>query len=432
MIKIENVHLEPARIRHHPSMTHPGSSHRPSRLVPAACLVLAASLGACEDADSATDGATGGGSGLAEGGASNLQGAGGAGDLPSTESTLLDDLDDCDGALDFAGTLGTWYAYNATCEGMVGEQLPPPECRGEPFTVEAVEGGCRARTVGSGFPFSEAEGWGYALIGIRFAGVLDLCQYSGLELVSGGTPLRVKVATLATDPDSDHFGISLSAGEQAFTWSELAQEGWGAAKTFDCSQVTGLLFQAADPTSFDFWIDDLAWTAGDGSASGTGGSNGAGGTSGTGGVPDYTPLSTEPCADPNLTWRTARKTTYTSYPDPNSEECVVYNGCTWAGQFAHCSGVRPESWVASRDIAAIFPDDGFEGHNLCLRSGDRVMVVTAIDTCADSDCDGCCTTNRGTADALIDLESYTNARWGLADGLLEWADLGPNDQACAQ
>ena len=28
-------------------------------------------------------------------------------------------------------------------------------------------------------------------------------------------------------------------------------------------------------------------------------------------------------------------------------------------------------------------------------------------------------------DALVDLESYTNARWGLDDGIIEWADLGP-------
>lgn len=138
------------------------------------------------------------------------------------------------------------------------------------------------------------------------------------------------------------------------------------------------------------------------------------------------------CDDPSLVWKTGRKTTYTSYPDPDSEECIVYNGCMWAGQFAHCDGTFPESWVAEHDIAAVFPDDGLEGHDLCLRSGDRVMVVTAIDTCGDSDCDGCCTENRGDADALIDLESYTNARWGLPDGKLEWADLGPNPEACSR
>src|SRR5690606_3063977 len=61
------------------------------------------------------------------------------------------------------------------------------------------------------------------------------------------------------------------------------------------------------------------------------------------------------CDDPSLVWKTGRKTTYTSYPDPDSEECIVYNGCMWAGQFAHCDGTFPESWVAEHDIAAVFP-----------------------------------------------------------------------------
>jgi hypothetical protein len=41
------------------------------------------------------------------------------------------------------------------------------------------------------------------------------------------------------------------------------------------------------------------------------------------------------------------------------------------------------------------------------------------------DCNGCCTQNRGYADALIDIESFNDARWGLPDGRIQWADLGP-------
>jgi len=58
------------------------------------------------------------------------------------------------------------------------------------------------------------------------------------------------------------------------------------------------------------------------------------------------------------------------------------------------------------------------------------MIVHVLDTCADSDCSGCCSENRGSADALIDLESYTNARWGLDDGPIEWADLGEAPSPC--
>jgi len=152
-------------------------------------------------------------------------------------------------------------------------------------------------------------------------------------------------------------------------------------------------------------------------------SGGSGGSGGTG-------VSGDPCSAPGLVWKSARKTNFESYPDPGSEECIEYNGCTWAGQFAFCDGTKPEDWVSAHDIAAVFPADGLELHNLCIRSGSTTMVVTALDTCGDEDCSGCCTENRGDADRLIDLEKYTNERWGLEDGEIEWADLGENPSAC--
>jgi hypothetical protein len=136
-------------------------------------------------------------------------------------------------------------------------------------------------------------------------------------------------------------------------------------------------------------------------------------------------VTTEPCASPALVWHSARKTNYTSYPDPGSEECIKYNGCTWAGQFAACDSKRPEAWVKAHNIAAAFPDfKTLRLHDLCLRKGNKTLVVTVLDACADSDCDGCCTENRGSSEQLIDLESYTDQRWGVPDGLIEWADLG--------
>lgn len=145
-----------------------------------------------------------------------------------------------------------------------------------------------------------------------------------------------------------------------------------------------------------------------------------GDTSSAGGSP-----SAASCDSPALTWKTAQKTWYESYPDPGSEECVKYNGCQWAGQFAACDGKKPEGWVKERNIAAAFPNfEALALHDLCLKSGDRTLVATVLDTCADSDCDGCCTRNRAGADALIDLEKYTNERWGVGDGSILWADLG--------
>lgn len=139
------------------------------------------------------------------------------------------------------------------------------------------------------------------------------------------------------------------------------------------------------------------------------------------------------CSADDLVWRTGAKTTYTSYPDAGSEECVEYSGCDYLGLFAACGDeVKSESWVAAHNIVAAFPDfDRLELHDLCLRSADATIVVTVLDTCSDDDCDDCCSENLGSADALIDVESYTDVRWGIDDGVIEWADLGPTvGQGC--
>jgi hypothetical protein len=159
-------------------------------------------------------------------------------------------------------------------------------------------------------------------------------------------------------------------------------------------------------------------------AGGGAGGTGTGGGGGTGGGVG--------CDTPGLVWKTAAKTEYTSFPDPGSPECIEYSGCDYMGMFAACSKTATEAWVAAHNIVAAFPDFGtLKLHDLCLKSGSKTIVVTVIDTCGDSDCDGCCTRNKGTADQLIDIESYTAARFGVPDGRIQWADLGPTKaQAC--
>jgi hypothetical protein len=166
-------------------------------------------------------------------------------------------------------------------------------------------------------------------------------------------------------------------------------------------------------------------SAGNTSGGKTSGGETNGGNSSTGGSSSGGDTSAG-CDTPDLTWKTANKTWYTSYPDPGSEECIKYNGCMWAGQFSACEGKKSEAWVSSHNIVAAFPDfDALQLHDLCLKSGDKKIVVTVYDTCGDDDCDGCCTENKGDADELIDLESYTNDRYGIDDGQIQWADLGP-------
>jgi hypothetical protein len=153
-----------------------------------------------------------------------------------------------------------------------------------------------------------------------------------------------------------------------------------------------------------------------GGTGGTGGTSGGGtgGTSGGGG--------SDPCAS-ITSWKTANKTWYTSYPAAGSEECIKYSGCQYEGQFSVCSSTKSESWVRDHNIVAFFPDT-MGGHDLCLKSGSKTIVVRVLDTCGDKDCGGCCTENQGSRDALIDIESYTNKRFGVGDGVIQWADLG--------
>ena len=135
---------------------------------------------------------------------------------------------------------------------------------------------------------------------------------------------------------------------------------------------------------------------------------------------------TLPCADtPGLIWKTAVTTNYESYPDPGSEECLIYNGCEWMGQFAMCDEVKSEAWVKSHNIVAFFPLDNMGLHDICLKSGSKSIRVTVLDTCGDSDCGGCCTANKGNAEALIDLEKFTYQRFGVPDDTIQWADMGP-------
>ena len=148
-----------------------------------------------------------------------------------------------------------------------------------------------------------------------------------------------------------------------------------------------------------------ATTGGGGSTSG--GQSALGGTTATSGTGE---------------WRSANLTWYESYPDPNSEECVKYNGCTWAGQFAALDGVQPESWVKANNIASVHSKDFdlYKLKTLRLRKGTAQIDVVVYDECADSDCDGCCTANSAETGFLIDLESYTADRFGVRDGIIEF------------
>jgi hypothetical protein len=215
-----------------------------------------------------------------------------------------------------------------------------------------------------------------------------------------------------------------------FTWTS-ATLGSGASMTFNYS-TDASDFSAASKLGIKY-----ASCGGSGSSSGSGSGSGGGSSSSSGsGSGGGSSGGGTGCSRAGLTWKTANKTNFTSYPAPGSPECIQYNGCAYEGQFAACSQTESLSWVKTHNIVSVFPNltkasNGIAAlalHDLCLKDPSdpsNTIVVTVLDECADSDCSGCCTQNKGSAAELIDIESFTDARWGVSDGKIEWADLGP-------
>ena len=121
-------------------------------------------------------------------------------------------------------------------------------------------------------------------------------------------------------------------------------------------------------------------------------------------------------------WHSAALTTYESYPDLGSEECLAYNGCTWAGQFYGLPEPQSEDWVASNNIVAVHEKDwNWLGLKVLeVRQGDLHVRATVFDLCADTDCDGCCTANLGGDGYLVDMEVNTAARFGASGGIVDF------------
>jgi hypothetical protein len=163
-------------------------------------------------------------------------------------------------------------------------------------------------------------------------------------------------------------------------------------------------------------------SAGKASASGSGGSAGKPAASGSGGSAGAAAAGG---SDANLSWKQASLTNFTSYPDPGSDECVKYNGCMWAGQFAAVDGKQTEAWVKAHNIVAVHSKDfaTYELKTLRLRKDGHEIDVRVYDECADSDCSGCCTENAKPSGFLIDVEKYTAQRFGVGDGQVDWACL---------
>ena len=136
--------------------------------------------------------------------------------------------------------------------------------------------------------------------------------------------------------------------------------------------------------------------------------------------------SSSSAAVADTVWHQANLTWYTSWPEPGSEECIEYNGCTWAGYFAGVDGQMTEEWVKEHNIIAVHEKDWkkYKLKTFRLRMNGSTIDAVVYDMCSDSDCDGCCTENAGDIGFLIDIEKYTRERFdGNGDGVVEWTCL---------
>lgn len=264
-----------------------------------------------------------------------------------------------------------------------------------------------------------------AVTGIK----VDFDVASGAHCTNDTVPSGATLSPLTGSGSS----AATTGSHCTFTWAS-GSLGSGATKTFNYST------DATNFSSASHLVVTYASCGGSGSSSGSssggsssGGSSSGGSSSGSSG--GSSSGGGTGCSAPNLTWKSANKTNFTSYPDPGSPECIQYNGCAYEGQFAACSQTESKSWVKAHNIVSVFPNltkasNGIPAlalHDLCLRdpkNPSNTIVVTVLDECADSDCSGCCTQNRGSAEELIDVESFTDARWGVDDGPIEWADMG--------
>ena len=150
-------------------------------------------------------------------------------------------------------------------------------------------------------------------------------------------------------------------------------------------------------------------------------------------------------------WKTAHWTSYDSYPrccaendnyDPKADktECKKNSGCHWAGMFAYkdCTGTDStgrkdkkgnsdgqctEAFVQKNNIVAFYSTSGdhlkYKDKKITIKAKGPIsktwvtLTALVVDTCADKDCSGCCSTNAGksTDGFLIDMESETVKRY---------------------
>jgi hypothetical protein len=210
-------------------------------------------------------------------------------DSPVGGDSLIDDMEDPDDAILVAdGRRGAWFVLNDGTDG--GVQVP---AMGERFDMTAIPGGRNASTYAAHTSGQGFNAWS-PLIGFwlnkqpsAFKQLYDASRYNAITFWARTTAsdaakfsasVRVQFPDRDTDPDgqvctadgslgcSDHYGrtIVLSTTWTKYTirFNQLQQAGFGQpASGFDAAHLYGIEFQFALGSTFDCWIDDIAFTS---------------------------------------------------------------------------------------------------------------------------------------------------------------------------
>jgi len=149
----------------------------------------------------------------------------------------------------------------------------------------------------------------------------------------------------------------------------------------------------------------------------------------------YSPLIDSLCASDTCT----NEASYDSENGPCEQcrECFLYSACDYAGQFAYTDDKTREEVQQATNIVA-FWNSGYAGvygspDKIQLRVLDSNGVqigqdvsMDVLDTCGDSDCDGCCSSNAAPSGNLVDMEMNTfNNVFGTYDLSSLWMEGAP-------
>ena len=204
---------------------------------------------------------------------------------PATDSTapdiagvkfLVDDFEDGDNL----SPLGEyWYIYNDAGSGAESTiESATADSEGHPVPTKSDNGSKFSFNVKytlkkGGYEYDAYVGWGVGLPKSEDYSKYNAVQY---RYKGGNHCIHVEISDIT---DSDHYSACQSGNKDWTTvtvkFSDMKQEGWGAAKTFNAAHINKVSFQSKGPDTKDsVFIDDVYLIgAGDSNGADNGGNN---------------------------------------------------------------------------------------------------------------------------------------------------------------